>query len=171
MRIFLSGFIVALSLAFSHAVSAVENVPLAPEKLDEIKATCVGAQVILQKIQYNDAANRVNRGQTYESLVTRMMIPMNGRSAVNGLSSSAATLAGITTRYQQKLDDFKDDYENYDDALTATLRVKCQQKPADFYNNLVEARKQRSGLAQDIAELDQLVGEYYQAVVKLKDEL
>lgn len=171
MRIFLSGIIVGLSLAISHSVAAVEQVELEPQKLADIKANCVGMQVVLQKIQYNDAANRVNRGQAYESLVNRMMIPMNGRTAVNGLSSSTATLAGITTRYQQKLNKFKSNYESYDNSLTAALRVKCQQKPADFYRYITEARKHRTDISNDIVELNQLIEEYYQAIVKLKDEL
>ncbi len=171
MRIFLSGIIISLSLAISHSVAAAEQVEIEPQKLADIKVNCVGMQVVLQKIQYNDAANRVNRGQAYESLVTRMMIPMNGRTAVNGLSSSTAVLAGITTRYQQKLDSFKNDYEKYDNSLTSALRIKCQQKPADFYKNIVDARKYRHNIANDVMELEQLIEDYYQAVIKLKSEL
>lgn len=171
MRIFLSSIVMVLCLAFASTVSAAEPIDLTPEKITDIKTSCVSMQVVLQKIQYNDAANRVNRGQGYESLVTRMMIPLNGRAAVNGFSSSASVLADITTRYQQALDSFKNDYENYDNALSATLRLKCQEKPVDFYKNLTEARKQRTNLSNDVVNLSQLIEEYRQAVVKLKAEV
>ena len=171
MRIFLSILFIAFSLVFAHTASAAETSELSSEKLAEIKARCVDMQVILQKIQYNDAANRVNRGQSYESLVTRMMIPMNSRTAVNGLSSSAASLAGITTSYQQNLDNFKNSYERYDDAITAALRIKCQDKPADFYKLLTEARKQRTNVSNEVATLAQLIENYRQAVIKVKTEI
>lgn len=170
-RILLSTGFIVLSLAFAHQTSAAENPGLSPEKLADIKASCVNVQVILQKIQYNDAATRVNRGQGYENLMTRMMIPMNSRTAINGFNSSAAELADITTRYQQVFSTFKNNYENYDDALADALRVKCQQEPADFYNSLTEARQQRVNLSSDIATLSQLIEEYRQAVIKLKAEL
>lgn len=171
MRIFLSSLFVVFSLVFANSVSAAETNEPSPEKLIEIEARCVDMQVVLQKIQYNDAANRVNRGQGYESLVTRMMIPMNGRTAVNGLSSSAATLAGITTNYQQSLANFKNSYERYDDAISSALRIKCQEKPADFYKLLVEARKQRTNVSNEVATLAQLIEDYRLAVIKLKAEL
>lgn len=160
-----------LCLAFASSASAAEQTDLTPEKLADIKTSCVSMQVVLQKIQYNDAVNRVNRGQGYESLVARMMIPLNGRAAVNGFSNSASVLASTTTRYQQALDSFKNDFENYDNALSTALRVKCQEKPTDFYKNLTEARKQRTNLSNDVVNLSQLIEEYRQAVIKLKAEV
>lgn len=160
-----------LSIVCAFQVSALESIELTPEKLTDIKTNCVSVQVTLQKIQYNDAANRVNRGQGYESLVTRTIIPMNSRVAGNGLSSSAATLADITTRYQQAFATFKTNYEKYDDAVTNALRTKCQQKPADFYAHLTEARQQRVTLSGDIVTLAQIIEEYRQAVVRLKAAL
>lgn len=171
MRIFLSGIAIILVLVFAQPAGAAESSELSFEKLEEVKANCVEVQVVMQKIQYNDAATRVNRGQGYESLVTRMMIPMNGRTAVNGLSSSAANLAGITTNYQQSLDNFKNTYERYDNALTLALRIKCQEKPADFYKLLTEARKQRSNVAHEVATLSEYIEAYRQAVIKIKAEL
>lgn len=171
MRIFLSIIALTFMLGIAHSASAAESTELSPEKLAEIKANCVEMQVAMQKIQYNDAANRVNRGQGYESLVTRMMIPMNGRTAVNGLSSSAATLAGITTNYQQSLSNFKNIYERYDNAISSALRIKCQEKPAEFYRLLTEARKQRTSLSQEVATLSEYIEAYRQAVAKIKAEL
>lgn len=173
MRIFLSAVFIVGSLLLSQSVGAQEQetTELSPEKIIDIKASCVGVQVVLQKIKYNDAANRVNRGQGYESLVTRMIIPMNSRAAVNGFSNSAASLANITSRYQQSFKNFKKNYDNYDDALNSTLRIKCQEKSTEFYTHLTEARKYRTNLANDITSLTQIMEEYRQAVVKLKDEV
>jgi len=169
MRILLSSLIAVLILA--PVANAAEAIELTPEKTAVIKANCVSSQVTLQQIKYSDAASRVNRGQSYERLMSRLILPMNSRAAANGFSSSAANLASITTRYQQALSSFKKHYEDYDDALSATLRTKCQTKPADFYKNLVEARKQRASLSGDVSELAQLTENYHQAVVKLRSEV
>ncbi len=170
MRILLSSVTIILFL-FSPVVSAFETIELGQEKIAIIKATCVSTQVTLQQIKYNDAANRVNRGQSYESLMSRLILPMNSRAAVNGFSGSAASLASITTHYQQSLSNFKKHYEDYDDALVATLRTKCQNKPADFYRHLLEARKHRASLSSDISELAGLIEDYHQAVIKLRSEV
>ncbi len=169
MRILLSVFIAVLLLA--PVVNAAETVELTPEKIAIVKANCVAAQVTLQQVKYSDAANRVNRGQSYERLISHLILPMNSRAAANGFSSSAASLAGITTRYQQVLSNFKKHYEDYDDALAATLRTKCQDKPADFYKNLTEVRKQRTSLSSDVSELAELMENYHQAVIKLRSEV
>lgn len=172
MRILCSIFGACLFLAVATYIPKVgAQEDISPEALTIIRQNCVSAQVALQQVQYNDAATRVNRGQGYESLLSRLIIPFNTRVTSNGYNDSAANLTTTTNKYQTALSNFKKHYDSYDDAVTDALHVKCQEKPADFYHSLVEARKQRSNIANDVASLSQLIEEYRQGAVKLKGEV
>jgi len=172
MRILLSviGIGVTLLTVIGAPVAADQD-DIPPEKQALIRQNCVTTQVTLQQIQYNDAATRVNRGQGYESLLSRLIIPLNTRATANGFNSSATSLTATTNKYQTSLSNFKKHYDSYDDALTGALRVKCQEKPIVFYHYLVEARKQRSNLASDVLALTQFIEEYHQNAIKLKSEV
>jgi hypothetical protein len=75
----------------SSSTSFAAPANLTPDKRIVVVQTCVSAQTVLQKIQHNDAATRVNRGQAYETLVSRLMTPLNTRSTSNGYNSSAVS--------------------------------------------------------------------------------
>ena len=171
MRILLTSLVLVLTLGFASVAHAADQTSLPPDKIALLKTTCVSAQVTLQQIQYNDAANRVNRGQAYESLLSSLMIPLNSRASADNFSGSATELTGITDRYEQSLNNFKSDYDTYDDALTKTLHDKCVQNPEDFYKNLTDTREQRTDVSNDVTTLGQLIDEYQQAVIKLKAEV
>ena len=155
---------------FSKTVFA-QTVELTPEKQLVIVQTCVAAQTTLQKIQHNDAATRVNRGQTYETIANRLMTPLNIRATSNEYNNSAPLLISTTSKYQQALDDFKKDYENYDDSVSLALKTKCKNKPAVFYGYIEQARIQRQKVANNVANLTALINEYRNNVQKLKDEV
>lgn len=156
-------------LGFASSTKAETN--MTAEKQAIIVESCVGAQTTLQRIQHNDAATRVNRGQGYETLVSRLMTPLNSRATSGGYNDSASFLVDTTKRYQQALESFKDHYKEYDDAITASLRVKCKTDPVKFYGYIEEARNQRQNLANDVSLLSTLTGEYRGNVVKLRSEV
>ncbi|MEK7620927.1 MAG: hypothetical protein AAB395_01065 [Patescibacteria group bacterium] len=152
-------------------ISYAKPADLSPEKESIIKQTCVSAQTVLQRIQHNDAATRVNRGQGYETIVSRLMVPLNTRTTSNGYNDSAPLLIDTTKNFQQALENFKEDYESYDNSVSAALRIKCQDKPADFYGYLEDARSERQKVSNGITNLAGLIGEYRVNVLKLNNEV
>lgn len=166
--------IVALSVLaifiFSQS-SYAQTANLSPEKESVVKQTCVSAQTVLQRIQHNDAATRVNRGQGYETIASRLMVPLNTRTTSNEYNSTAPLLIDTTEDFQQALENFKEDYENYDNAVSAALRTKCQDKPADFYGHLEDARSERQKVSNGITNLAGLIGQYRVNVLKLQNEV
>ena len=150
--------------------ASAQSADLTEEKQAIVVQTCVSAQTVLQKIQHNDAATRVNRGQSYETLVSRRMTPLNTRATSNEYNNSAPLLIGTTNKFQQGLDKFKKDYEKYDNSVSSALKTKCKDKPAVFYGYLEDARSQRQDVANDVANLSTLTGEYRVNVLKLKSE-
>lgn len=151
--------------------TAMADTDMSAEKQTIITQTCVSSQTVLQRIQHNDAATRVNRGQGFETLITRLMTPLNTRTTARGFNESAALLLDTSKRYQQTLENFKDTYEAYDNALTGALRTKCKDKPAKFYEYIEQARKHRQNLAGEVATLHHLAGEYRANVQKLTSEV
>ncbi len=140
-------------------------------KIDTIKQNCVAAQVEIQRVRYNDAAIRVNRGQGYETLLSKMINPLNSRVTANGYNEHASTLTTIATQYQKQLAKFKKDYDTYDDTLAILLRLKCVDKPETFYEKLEVARNQRLSLSTDITSLSQIINDYHAAAKKFQESL
>jgi hypothetical protein len=163
-------FIFVATVIFS-STSFAQSADLTSEKRVIVVQTCVSAQTVMQKIQHNDAATRVNRGQTYATIISRLMTPLNTRSTSNGYNSSATLLTDTTKRYQQALDDFKDHYKNYDNAVSNALKTKCKDKPEVFYGYIEDARRERQNVAADVTALSGLVGEYRVNVLKLRSEV
>lgn len=164
-------FIAVILIAASSSTSSSAQAELSDQKKAVIQSSCVSAQTILQRIQHNDAATRVNRGQGYETLVSRLMTQLNSRATSRGYNTSASLMVDTTKRYQQALADFKDHYEDYDNAISSALKVKCKKDPVKFYTFVEEARKQRQNVANDVGTLSTLVGEYRGNVVKLRSEV
>ena len=156
-------FVASLALLIVSIVpmSFVQAAPvsLTEAKIETIRQNCLSAQVVLQRIQRTDAATRVNRGQTYEVILTRLMSPFNGRLAFNRLDE-AAVFAATTKKFEQSLDRFKSDYTDYEDSVVKVLKIKCKDQPVTFYDNLTAAREARAVVASDITELATILQEY-----------
>lgn len=165
----LFGLLLILSGGFFISVTTYAQVDEA--KIDTVKQNCVTAQVEIQRVRYNDAAVRVNRGQGYETLLSKMINPLNSRVTANGYNEHAASLTATATKYQKQLAKFKKDYDAYDDTLASLLRLKCVDKPEVFYGSLEAARTQRASLSVDIANLTQIISEYQAGAKKLQDSL
>lgn len=160
-----------VSVFIFNKTASAQSSELTPEKQVVVTQTCVSAQTVLQKVQHNDAATRVNLGQVYETLGSRLMTPLNTRATSNGYNNSATFLIDTTKRYRQSLNDFKDHYESYDNSVSAALKTKCKDKPSVFYGHIEEARRKRQDVASDITNLSNLIGEYRGNVGKLRTEV
>lgn len=163
------------SLVFAGGIFAVvaraETPLLTAEQQTIISQNCVASQTVLQRIQHNDAASRINRGQIYETLFSRLMTPLNTRATSNGYNNSAAVLVDTTKLYQLDLERFKNHYKDYDNAIAAALRVKCKNKPAEFYSYIEKARVERQNLSSDVGNLARLIEQYKNNVFKLRSEV
>lgn len=124
---------------------------------DVIRANCQSVQSILNQIEKTDAALRINRGRVYNEILD-LFYAMNARLAANKVS--APKLVSITSDFDQILTQFRDNYNEYDDALNDLIKSKCQDAPGEFYGNLDHVRTLRSGLNDKIQQLDQLLNDY-----------
>lgn len=139
------------------ATSYLATPALAVPSDDVIKLNCRSAQSVLSQMEKTDAALRINRGRVYNEVLD-LFYAMNARLSSN--KKTVPKLATITSDFETTLTDFRDSYNKYDDELNNLTAMKCQDKPKDFYDQLVKVRDRRSELNDIIDQLDKLLADY-----------
>jgi len=153
--------VLAGSALLAGSPALAESGPVTDQQLVQIRARCSEVQAMLSRVHANDALLRVNRGQLYERLSTKLTVPLNSRIVLNRLDGSS--LLSVTSRYEQHLNDFRAYYQTYEEQLSATMRINCTKQPAKFYESLQVAREKRQVVHDSAQQLAKDIGEYKQA--------
>lgn len=143
-------------------VEAQSAPKLTAEQKNRIIANCVSIKSSLNQLHASDALLRVNRGQVYESLASRLMDRFNDRLGGNGLDNRA-TLT-VTGNYRTQLNTFRSDYINYEQHLSAALDIDCTTKPVEFYEAVETARSLRRTVHSNVTKLHNYIDDYRSAV-------
>ena len=139
-----------------------QSTSLTDKQLQQIKDNCLSAKNTLNQLHASDALLRVNRGQLYEAINTKLMNNFNTRVTSNGEDAQGLIL--VTTSYKTMLETFRRDYQSYEQQLSAAIKVDCATKPAEFYNTVEAARSLRTTVHTDIVRLNQYIDDYRAAV-------
>lgn len=154
--------LIATAIAGGAAVSAValaeETPPMTEEHIARIRDNCVDAQSILFQLHASDAGLRVNRGQIYESIATKLIAPFNSRLVLNRINEES--LLSSASAYEKQLQVFRSQYQQYEEAMSATLRINCVNQPVAFYDNVADTRKKRQLTHQSSVELQAIIKQY-----------
>lgn len=149
-------------------VIAAQAVPMTDQQVELIRNNCTSTKNTLNQLHSSDALLRVNVGQIYESMLTKLMERFNSR--VTNSSLSNAGLATVSTSYGLLLDTFRADYMTYEKQLTSAINIDCSQQPAAFYDAVALARVEREQMHVDVINLDQSLGQYQLALAQfMKD--
>jgi hypothetical protein len=116
----------------------------------------------LNQLLASDALLRVNRGQVYEAMASKLMDAFNDRLSGNQLDNKAMTT--VTGNYRSELNDFRTDYILYEQKLATALRIDCTSQPNSFFRTLEEARQLRKDVHSDVTELHRLIDDYRSSV-------
>ncbi|MDB5162682.1 MAG: exported protein of unknown function [Candidatus Saccharibacteria bacterium] len=154
----LSGFVAQTVHAQSTALTA--------DQIERIRSNCTTIKSTLNQLHVSDALLRVNRGQIYESMASKLMDPFNSRLGNNRLDAKATVV--VTESYRTALNTFRDDYKDYDVKLTSAIRVDCINEPEVFYNTTEEARLLRTKVHTDVLKLHRYIDDYRSAVGDFK---
>lgn len=147
----------ALSIVLpAHAQSS--GAAMTDSHIQIIKQNCKAASRAIQQIHANDGPLRVNRGQAYDSISTKLMTPLNSRLIVNKLDASA--LVKTTAQYDKVLGEFRENYRKYDNQMSSVLGIDCVRQPVRFYDAVTTARQLRSVVHGNVAKLHDLIGDY-----------
>lgn len=161
MKRYFAVFGILLSVVAIGAIAPSANAQfssLNTDQINTIRANCSSAKDTLNQLHTNDALIRVNRGQIYESLLTKLMQRFNSRLSNNGLANS--TLVGYTTEYEQTLKTFREDYIRYDEAMSKLTKMDCTNQPQEFYDEVLKVRALRQTVNVQAVKLNQLIDSY-----------
>lgn len=164
-RIFSTLFIAAsLTVLFGFATQTAhaQSTTLTPEQVEHIRSNCVTTKSTLNQLHASDALLRVNRGQVYESMVSKLMDPFNSRLSNNRLDAKATSL--VTSGYRTALDSFRADYKSYEEKLSQAIRIDCANDTEKFYYAIEDARVLRTKVHDDVLKLHRYIDDYRAAV-------
>jgi hypothetical protein len=167
----LIAFYLLAAALFSGAffgIVAAQGTPMTEDQMGRIRSSCVSAKNTLNQLHANDALLRVNRGQMYESMSTKLMARFNARADSNHLNVKNLTI--VAQDYDTTLTKFRDDYKSYEEQLYAALNIDCSKEPVSFYDAIAIARTQRAQVHTDVIKLHQYIDGYQAAFDALTTE-
>jgi len=154
--------LVAATLLATFAFKNSYAEELSDEQKTRIQANCLSIKGSLNQLHASDALLRVNRGQVYESVGTKLMNSFNSRLANNGLDNKGLVVVG--GEYQTVLATFRTDYQLYERQLSAAIRIDCEKTPSEFHTALEDARAKRAAVYDDVQRLNETIDDYRTAV-------
>lgn len=154
-------------LAWPGAAYA-QTIPLTQSHIAHVRSNCLTAVSSLDQLHRTDALLRVNRGQLYESISTRLMSRLNSRVALNRLDASKLTVA--SSNYEKALKSFREHYINYERQLNSTININCREQPQRFYDMVVETGKRRQRVNVDVRQIHRYLDDYNKAFAALRSE-
>ncbi len=132
------------------------------QQITQIKTNCLSIKKTLNQLLVSDALLRVNMGQRYELVSTRLMDRFNSRVASNNFNID--NLSAAANSYKTQLDTFRSDYIAYEENLASTIKIDCVNQPGEFYDSLVSTRAKRGQVYNDVTGLDYKISQYRSAV-------
>ena len=156
----LSAFVIAATLGGLFVQSRVQaqEASMTEVHIERIRSTCVKAQSTLTQLHASDALLRVNRGQLYELISTKLMAPFNSRVAINRMNGAA--LVTVATNYESQLGVFRVSYQQYEEAMSRTLKINCKNQPVAFYDSVGDTRDKRKKVHESTLQLQETVQLY-----------
>ncbi|MDN5275433.1 MAG: exported protein of unknown function [Candidatus Saccharibacteria bacterium] len=135
-----------------------QSTTLSDDQLQYIRANCLPIKNTLKQLHATDALLRVNRGQQYESMTTKLMERLGTRLVANGLT--VAPLSDGLTEYNKTLAKFRTTYQSYEEQLASTLRIDCTKQPASFFQAIESARTKRTAVHDAVLDLHKAIDTY-----------
>jgi len=155
------GTFLGVSFLYMTIARADNEAPMTEAHIARIRNNCIDAQATLNRLHAGDALQRVNQGQLYESISTKLMAPFNSRVALAHLDGVA--LVSLTTTYDQELSTFRTDYQQYEEGMSNLLEMNCTNQPVAFYDAVADVRAKRQTVHDDITALQKTVQDYQNA--------
>ncbi len=162
-------FIFALILIFSPSVTAIDHRELSEEEVGIVSQNCSSIKVRLQRVQKDDARNRVFLGSQYETIASKLMLNLNLRLVKNGMAS--ASLAEQQTTFMSERDRFKNDFIGYSQEFENLLNMNCKDEPEKFYRQLELVRAKRADVDASMQRLKSIISLHYESVTDLRNNL
>jgi len=165
-KLLITSLLVVSAVSLHFGVVSAQTTALTESQVNSIKANCTPAKNILSQLHANDALLRVNRGQIYDSMSSKLMTRFNNRASGGGFNT--LYLSQAMSAYASALGDFRLSYRAYEEKLSKTISIDCSQDPTGFYQSLMDARYNRTALHTSVIKLNQKMDDYGSAVDDFK---
>jgi len=133
-----------------------------------IITNCVLVKNTLNQLHASDALLRVNMGQIYESMSTKLMDKFNNRVANNDFNNNY--IVSVFENYNLALNSFRSDYIDYEEYLSSAIGIDCTKQPVSFYDAVALARTKRVKVHEDILKLGKNIDQYKLAVSQFEKD-
>ena len=168
-NIIVSGLIFATVISCASLIAVhAQTVPVTDQQIDKIRSNCISTKNTLNQLHASDALLRVNRGQIYESIQTKLMDKFNSRVESSKINND--NLTAVTTNYGKALDRFRQDYKLYEEDLALAIAIDCSAEPAAFYDAVSTARLKRGYVHNDVASLNHFIDQYQLSLNQLEND-
>lgn len=158
-RILLIVALLAVPLVSVSVVRAQEASPMiSQEKITKIRDRCIENQAALNQLHQTDLFLRNNRGELYQTISEKLMVPFSRRLAANQLDGGV--FLDLSASFRTEYITFNRAFIDYDNALTKVLAVDCTREPVAFYNELLNAREKRQVLSTSNQALMDIIRRY-----------
>ncbi len=127
-------------------------------QIKRIRTNCLDVQSTLERVHASDALARVNLGQRYENISTKLMAPLNSRIAFNRLDN--VELTKTTVEFNTELDNFRTLYQQYEQTMLRAIQLKCRDQPVSFYDTITLSREHRLAVHESVVKLGGLLKQY-----------
>jgi uncharacterized protein YozE (UPF0346 family) len=161
-------FLVFVGALFFVSPSSAQT-ELTASQRQAIQQDCESIKADLTQLHARDALLRVNMGQHYELISTRLISRFNARLVANGLE--AGRFITVSDDYTVNLSLFRASYQEYERDLTALLRINCRENPESFYESLLTVRDSRLVVHSNVVELNKNLSTYGEFVDALDKEI
>ena len=153
--------VLASSFTFVQFAAAAD---LTTSQKAAIVEACPTTQSTLRRISSSDTTARINRGRDYDQIL-KLFYAMNTRVASNNITEPKLT--DLTKKFEEALNNFRNNFNRYNDYLRSTYEVDCKNHANTFYDNLTKTRNSRVVINADITVLDKIINDYQKAVEEL----
>lgn len=160
-RLLLTGAVMATSVVVLFAVtqiSGAQSQPMSEAHIERIRANCVDVKATLSQLHASDALLRVNRGQLYESISTKLMATLNSRVSLSRLDSTQ--LVTVSSSYERELAAFRVNYQVYEQQMSDLLKLDCTKQPVAFYDAVAIARDKRTEVHENVTAITKEIANY-----------
>lgn len=140
-------------------------------QLTKLTTECVSIKKQLTKVHSTDALKRVKLGQIYESISKDLMAKFTARAILNHFS--VTNLVAYTSKFDENLNYFKDNYRIYEQELDKLQKIDCEIKENsnEFYNQLEKVRYQRRELNYNVIKLREITENYKKSFDSIRKEV
>ena len=153
--------VLAESASLSSAKKATER------QEQKIIRECTSIKNQISRLRSNDALTRVNLGQNYEVISSRLMANLNTRIVSSKLNGSE--LVAISAEFSENINYFRENYQIYERELTKLSQMNCSKDAGKFYDQLEIIRYYRGELNFNTTKLHEIAEEYQEALERFEE--